>query len=74
MSTNHSLNQWLDLGIHTEACMTIPETCCEGGAISFWINIRSCSHNFTNTGLITTQVNTNSTGSLLVCTRFGSLG
>ena len=31
-------NQWVDLGIHTEACMTRPETCgAAGGAISMWV-------------------------------------
>ena len=29
--------QWVDLGIHTEACMTRPETCDSGGAISLWV-------------------------------------
>ena len=36
-------NQWVDLGIHTEACMTRPETCgAEGGAISLWIRVIDC--------------------------------
>ena len=40
---NDTMNQWLDLGVHTEACMTLPETCsAAGGAISLWINILSC--------------------------------
>ena len=35
--------QWVDLGIHTEACMTRPETCGgAGGAISLWVNVIHC--------------------------------
>ena len=32
-------SQWVDLGIHTEACITQPETCTAGGTISMWVNI-----------------------------------
>ena len=40
VSTNRTRNQWVDLGVHTEACMTRPETCgAAGGAISVWINV-----------------------------------
>ena len=35
--------QWVDLGIHTEACMTQPDTCsAAGGAISLWVNANDC--------------------------------
>ena len=35
--------QWVDLGIHPEACMTRPETCGgAGGAISFWLKTIDC--------------------------------
>ena len=67
MSTNHLLNQWLDLGIHTEACMTRPDTCLEGGAISVWMNISGCPETHHFQGLITTHVDTNSTGIAIVC-------
>ena len=44
LSLNRSRSQWVDLGIHTEACMTRPQTCgAAGGAISVWINIADCS-------------------------------
>ena len=44
-TVDRTKNQWVDLGIHTEACMTRPETCgAAGGAISVWINLISCSH------------------------------
>ena len=36
---NHTRRQWIDLGIHTEVCITRPETCTAGGAISLWVNI-----------------------------------
>ena len=40
LSLNHTKNQWIDLGIHTEVCMTRPETCgAAGGAISLWLKL-----------------------------------
>ena len=43
LNLNHNMKQWLDLGIHTEACMTQPETCgAAGGAISVWVNAIEC--------------------------------
>ena len=37
---NKTRNQWIDLGVHSEACMTQPETCgAAGGAISFWMYV-----------------------------------
>ena len=43
LALDHMKRQWVDLGIHTEACMTRPETCGEaGGAISLWINVIEC--------------------------------
>ena len=37
---NHTKNQWIDLGIHTEVCMTRPEICgAAGGAISLWLKL-----------------------------------
>ena len=36
-------SEWIDLGIHTEACMTRPETCgAAGGAISLWAKMIDC--------------------------------
>ena len=52
LAMNQTRNQWIDLGVHPEACMTIPETCCAaGGAISFWLRIINCSH---HGGILTT--------------------
>ena len=40
---NRTQEQWVDLGIHTEACMTRPETCgAAGGAVSLWVNLNEC--------------------------------
>ena len=45
LEVNHIMKQWIDLGIHTEACMTRPETCgAAGGAISLWMNIIDCPY------------------------------
>ena len=44
VSTNRSRFQHIDLGIHTEACMTVPGTCgTSGGAISLWYRMTECS-------------------------------
>ena len=44
VSTNRSRNEWIDFGIHTEACMTDPVTCgTAGGAISLWLKQTFCS-------------------------------
>ena len=43
MVTNPALNQWLDLGVLSEACITVPDTCGpEGAAVSVWVKIHSC--------------------------------
>ena len=45
MITNHLKRQWVDLGIHNEACMIRPETCdAAGGAISVWIKLNDCGN------------------------------
>ena len=33
--------QWVDLGIHTEACMSNME-CGSGGALSLWLRVTYC--------------------------------
>ena len=43
VSLDRTRNQWVDLGIHSEACMTRPETCgTAGGAISLWVKVIDC--------------------------------
>ena len=43
-SLDRTKNQWVDLGVHTEACITRPETCgAAGGAISLWMNVIDCT-------------------------------
>ena len=53
-------NQWVDLGIHTEVCMTDPITCAAGGAISLWVNIIDYG------GIITSRAH-KSSGSVIFC-------
>ena len=44
MALDRTKSQWVDLGIHTDVCMTRPETCgAAGGAISLWVNVIECS-------------------------------
>ena len=72
VSTNISLNQWIDLGIHTEACMTRPETCgAAGGAFSVWLRLVDCPH---GAGIITTIDDLNKTGFRLWCKDTGEIG
>ena len=36
-------NQWVDLGVLSMACITVPDTCRpEGAAVSFWIKTIDC--------------------------------
>ena len=44
LSLDRTKRQWVDLGIHTEACMTRPETCgAAGGAVSLWVRVSASS-------------------------------
>ena len=63
VSTDRTRRQWVDLGIHTEACMTRPETCGAGGPISLWLRIVDCE----NGGILATTQNSSSTGLLMIC-------
>ena len=57
-------SRWVDLGIHTEACMTRPETCgAAGGAISLWIKVIDWSA----FGGIVSSRDTSTTESLIAC-------
>ena len=43
LTVDRTTRQWVDLGIHTEACMTQPDTCgAAGGAISMWVRVTDC--------------------------------
>ena len=43
LSLNHTRSQWVNLGIHTEACMTRPHTCgTAGGPVSLWMRVTYC--------------------------------
>ena len=66
---NHTRSQSIDLGIHTEACMTRPETCgAAGGAISVWVNVIEC---VSDRGGIVSSRSSSSSGSIIYCTSTG---
>ena len=70
VSINRSNSQWIDLGVHTEACMTRPETCgAAGGAVSLWLRLTDGCAN--NKGLLTTRPDSGS-GFAVYC-RMGDL-
>ena len=55
VTTDRSRDQWIDLGVHTEACMTRPETCgAAGGAVSFWVML---TNECRGAGVIISSVN-----------------
>ena len=67
--TDRSRSQWIDLGVHTEACMTCPETCgATGGAVSFWVKLVATDCNDIN-GIISSYTfgQTRSTGFTMSC-------
>ena len=40
MRLNSSEGQWIDLGVHFEACMVDPEVCgIAGGAVNVWLRV-----------------------------------
>ena len=42
-TVDHTKNQWVDLGIHTEVCMSQSKTCgVVGGAFGMWFSIVTC--------------------------------
>ena len=59
-------SQWVDLGYHTEACMTQPETCgAAGGALSLWVNLIDC--NGDRPGIISSCRTYHHVGVIAVC-------
>ena len=67
LNLDHTLEQWVDLGIHTEACMTRPQTCdAAGGAISVWVNGITC---LSFGGIISSQAY-GSSGTNIYCSSF----
>ena len=66
--TNRLRMQWIDLGIHTKACMTNPNTCgAAGGAVSLWRRVIDCLSGAALPGVITT-ITGGSTGFTILCT------
>ena len=65
ISTDGFHEQWIDLGIHTEACMTRPDTCgAAGGAVSLWLKENRCTD---VSGMLTSKISTG-TGFNIYCT------
>ena len=68
LNLNRTKEQWIDLGVHTEACMTRPDTCSSaGGAISLWVNLVDCPG---NSGILSTR-EAGKTSSAIYCTSSG---
>ena len=45
IATNSSQKQWVNLGIMSEACITLPDTCGpEGAAVAVWVKIYKCAN------------------------------
>lgn len=64
MGTNHTQQQWIDLGTHTESCMTRPDTCGAGGAMSMWYRVIECPQ---DTAIISTRTTNTSQGLVILC-------
>ena len=65
MRTDRGINQWIDVGIHNEACITQPDTCgAAGGAVSLWVKVIDCGF---DDGIFTTMENTQMRGVAITC-------
>ena len=65
MRLDHTLEQWIDLGILSEACITQVTTCGpEGAAVSFWVNIIDCP---SSGGIISSRTYQNGGGFNFFC-------
>ena len=57
LTLNHTRNQWVDLGIHTKACMTHPETCgAASRALSMWLNMNILEYPDVFFGIVSSQI------------------
>ena len=66
LTLDKTKSQWVDLGIHTEACMTRPETCCAaGGAISVWLKVNGCPGG--SEGFISSRAISGTSGFVIYC-------
>ena len=65
VSSDRAVGRWIDLGIHTEACMTQPDTCGENGcAVSLWHKVVSCP---SFSGIVSSHSLPTSTGITVYC-------
>ena len=64
VSTNLAREDWINLGIHLEVCLTHPESCgAAGGAISLWFRLNG----YSIAGAIVTTTYNTSAGYHIVC-------
>ena len=65
VSIDRAKKQWIDLGIHTDACMTRPENCgAAGGAVSLWLSVPNNCH---SGGIVSAVYSAHSGGSSILC-------
>ena len=67
LAVDQTKKQWVDLGIHTEVCMTRMTCGAAGGAISLWMNVIACEN---YDGLLTSGADEFFSGLYIFC--FGS--
>ena len=72
IGTDRLRSQWIDLGNHTEACMTNPGTCGKpGGAISLWFKLIDSGY---IGAVFSTMKHFVSVGLVMHCDRSGNIG
>ena len=65
VSLDRSRQQWINLGVHPEVCITQPDTCgAAGAAVSLWVKIFEC---FPQGGILTINLNIEGTGLTMFC-------
>ena len=70
LTLDRTKRQWVHLGIHTEACMTRPETCgAAGGAISLWVRVTDCDDGIISSLTVTSGADGG--GSAISCAEYG---
>ena len=70
VTLNNTFEQWVDLGVLPEACITRPETCsAAGAALSFWLKVTGHDSEGTTIGILSSRTQTNDpTGFVLTLT------
>ena len=75
VKTDLALQQWMDLGNLSQACITVPESCgTNGGTVAAWIRVLECED---DGGIVTSFTGTFSSFSslsLILCTSCDNIG